>query len=71
MKSPEINRYVDNLPTVGYAVGWLVDERTVLRRGGSGSEVRGAWRWPGGGLVVPGLGAVTNAAGCGDEKFRG
>ena len=49
-----------------------MDERTVLRRGGSGSEVRGAWRWPGGGLVVPGLGAVTNvAAGCGDEKFRG
>ena len=47
-----------------------MDERTVLRRGGSGSEVRGAWRWPGGGLVL-GLGAVTNAAGCGDEKFRG
>ena len=46
-----------------------MDERTVLRRGGSGSEVRGAWR-PGGGLVL-GLGAVTNAAGCGDEKFRG
>ena len=48
-----------------------MDERTVLRRGGSGSEVRGAW-WRPGGLVVPGLGAVTNvAAGCGDEKFRG
>ena len=33
--------------------------------------MRGAWWWPGGGLVL-GLGAVTNvAAGCGDEKFRG